>query len=158
VSPPAAESPLRVGEGQGERSPGERATCSNGTAPPRCSLESHVPGPPDRHAQATARHSNPLVPRPHLTALVSIMAPNQKHPPGPTMTLKKPLALAAVLLVGLTLTQSASRYGRAPSSRANHQRYPTRVPIGIGSYGGYSTDPHTRELQMLADKYRPTGW
>jgi hypothetical protein len=33
-----------------------------------------------------------------------------------------------------------------------------RTPAGVGSYGGYSADPRTRQLKIRADKYRPRGW
>jgi hypothetical protein len=76
------------------------------------------------------------------------------------MLLRQSLAVAAALLFGFsTLAQSSSRYRHAlPSSvyRAYGPQYSKKVPSILG--GGYSADPHTRELQILADKYRPTGW
>jgi hypothetical protein len=79
------------------------------------------------------------------------------------MSVAKPLAVAAVLLLGLsTLTNAAPRQRTrtAPSYNtytAYGAQYPTSPPAAAGSYGGYSTDPHTRALQELADHYRP-GW
>ena len=79
------------------------------------------------------------------------------------MRVAKSLALAlALVLAASALTQAASRRDRGvPSSNNNYSAYgtayPASPPAATGSYGGYSTDPHTRALQELADKYR-SGW
>ncbi len=77
------------------------------------------------------------------------------------MSIAKSVALATAVLLGLsTLTNAATRQ-RNRATRAYHTysaQHP-RSPQGAAgsSYGGYSTDPHTRALQELADKYRG-GW
>jgi hypothetical protein len=67
----------------------------------------------------------------------------------------------AVLVAVSALAQAASRRDRGPSYTNSYSAYgassPASPPAAAGSYGGYSTDPHTRALQTLADKYRP-GW
>ncbi len=79
------------------------------------------------------------------------------------MWVAKSLALALALVLGASaLTQAASRRARSASSYnkgygAYGAQYPTSPRTAAGSYGGYSTDPHTRALEALADKYRP-GW
>ena len=63
------------------------------------------------------------------------------------MSVPKSLALVAALVLELTTwANAAPRYrGQSP--------YTLSVPAQGG--GGYSSDPRTRELQVLADKYRP---
>jgi len=63
------------------------------------------------------------------------------------MSVPKSLALATALILELmTWANAAPRYrGQPPYTRS--------VPAQGG--GGYSSDPRTRELQVLADKYRP---
>ncbi len=78
------------------------------------------------------------------------------------MWLPKSLVLAVALVVGASgLTQAAARRDRSASAYNKYgssgAQYPATPPAAPGSYGGYSTDPHTRALQALADKYRP-GW
>jgi hypothetical protein len=79
------------------------------------------------------------------------------------MWVAQPLALAlALVLAASALAQAASRRDRAvPSYNNSYSAYraasPASPPAAAGSYGGYSTDPHTRALEALADKYRP-GW
>ncbi len=77
------------------------------------------------------------------------------------MWVAQSLALTvAVLLAASAVTQAASRRDRTVPSYNNSgygTAYPASPPTTGGSYGGYSTDPHTRALQALADKYRP-GW
>jgi hypothetical protein len=66
---------------------------------------------------------------------------------------RRPLAVAAAFLIGFsTLPQSSSRHRPAPP--ANVYGPQSSAPAG----GGYSADPRTRELEILADKYRPRGW
>jgi hypothetical protein len=66
------------------------------------------------------------------------------------------LTLTIVLFLGLTTVAD-------PASRARHRNQPvhstysTRAVPAQGG-GGYSSNPRTRELEILADKYRPTGW
>jgi hypothetical protein len=69
VSPPAAESHLRVGEGQGEQAGRARIIKTHG---------GHLPPEDGRDGQQAARGG--------YDSLMS-MAPNQKHPPGPPMDL-----------------------------------------------------------------------
>ena len=65
----------------------------------------------------------------------------------------------AVLVAASALAQAATR--RVPSYNNSYSAYgsasPASPPAAGGSYGGYSTDPRTRALEQLADKYRP-GW
>jgi hypothetical protein len=69
------------------------------------------------------------------------------------MSVPKSLALAAIVLGLSTLADAAPReryrgesaYGAATARPA------------AGSCGGYSCNPQTRDLEQLADKYRP-GW
>jgi hypothetical protein len=72
----------------------------------------------------------------------------------------KPFALATVLVIGMSsLADAATRQrGRAvPSSGTygTYPQYPATAPVPAGD--GYGADPHTRYLEMLADKYKP-GW
>jgi hypothetical protein len=72
----------------------------------------------------------------------------------------KSCALATALAVGISnLADAAARQrGRtitASGTNGAYPQYPTTAPTTAG--GGYSADPHTRYLEMLADKYRP-GW
>ena len=79
------------------------------------------------------------------------------------MSVLKSLALATALVFALsTLASAASRQRDRNAASYNSYsgyaaQYPSRAPAATGSYGGYSTDPHTRALQELADKYRG-GW
>jgi hypothetical protein len=75
---------------------------------------------------------------------------------------KSVLMGVAVLVVASALAQAASRRDRGvPSYSSSYSAYgsasPASPPAAAGSYGGYSTDPHTRALEALADRYRP-GW
>jgi hypothetical protein len=75
---------------------------------------------------------------------------------------KSVLLGVAVLLAASPLVQAASRRDRGgPSYTNSYNAYgsasPASPPAAGGSYGGYSTDPHTRALETLADRYRP-GW
>jgi ribonuclease HII len=68
----------------------------------------------------------------------------------------------ALMLAASTLAQAASRRDRSVKSHNNSYTaygtaYPASPPAAAGSSGGYSTDPHTRALEQLADKYR-SGW
>jgi hypothetical protein len=79
------------------------------------------------------------------------------------MWVAKSVALAiSLMLTASALAQAASRRDRTvPSYNNSYSAYgatpPASPPAAAGSYGGYSTDPHTRALEALADKYRP-GW
>ena len=79
------------------------------------------------------------------------------------MWVAKSLALALSLVLGASaMTRAAPRRDRGVPSYNNSNSaygsaYQASPPTAAGSYGGYSTDPHTRALQQLADKYRP-GW
>ena len=57
----------------------------------------------------------------------------------------KSLALAAVLILELSTLADA-----APISQVGYSR-----PVPKQGGGGYSSNPRTRELEALADKYRP---
>jgi hypothetical protein len=57
----------------------------------------------------------------------------------------KTLALATALILGLTASVVA-----APVNQSGYSR-----PVPKQGGGGYSSDPRTRELEILADKYRP---
>jgi hypothetical protein len=72
------------------------------------------------------------------------------------MTVPKSLVLAiAVILELTTLADAASRARRR--AQPSQRTYVTRAaPVQGG--GGYSSNPRTRELEVLADKYRPVGW
>jgi hypothetical protein len=74
--------------------------------------------------------------------------------------------LAAAVALGMSMQgHAASRYRAAPvydtygAAYGGHNTNTSRVPPAAAAYGGggYSTDPHTRALQILADKYKP-GW
>ena len=73
------------------------------------------------------------------------------------MSVLKPFALATALVVGMsTVAIAAARQHRnAPSASTYGAQYPAASPMTSG--GGYSTDPHTRYLEELADKHRG-GW
>jgi hypothetical protein len=84
------------------------------------------------------------------------LAPYQLH----AVSVLKSLALATALVIGAsTLADAASRQrGRSiPRPSGAYPQYPTTAPVTAGSYGGYSADPHTRYLEMLADEHRG-GW
>jgi hypothetical protein len=61
------------------------------------------------------------------------------------MPVAKSLPLAAVLILELTTLVDA-----APVSQLGYSR-----PVPKQGGGGYSPDTRTRELEILADKYRP---
>jgi len=61
------------------------------------------------------------------------------------MPIAKSLALAAVLIIDLTTLVDA-----APINQSGYSR-----PVPKQGGGGYSSNPRTRELEVLADKYRP---
>ena len=61
------------------------------------------------------------------------------------MPVAKPLALATALILELTTLVDA-----APVRQLGYAR-----PVPKQGGGGYSSDPRTRELEVLADKYRP---
>jgi hypothetical protein len=61
------------------------------------------------------------------------------------MSVSKLLALATVLILELTTWVSA-----APINQSGYSR-----PVPKQGGGGYSSNPRTRELEVLADKYRP---
>jgi hypothetical protein len=68
---------------------------------------------------------------------------------------KSLLTLTIVLFVGLTTVAD-------PASRGRHRGQPVHrtrtVQVPAQGGGGYSSNPRTRELEVLADEYRPTGW
>jgi hypothetical protein len=61
------------------------------------------------------------------------------------MPVPKSLALATVLLLELTTWVDAAGINQSGYSR----------PVPKQGGGGYSSNPLTRELEVLADKYRP---
>jgi len=61
------------------------------------------------------------------------------------MPVAKSLALATVLILELTTLVDAASMSRLGYSR----------PVPKQGGGGYSSNPRTRELEMLAGKYRP---
>ena len=61
------------------------------------------------------------------------------------MPVAKSLALATVLILELTTLLDA-----APRNQLGYSR-----PVPKQGGGGYSSNPRTRELEALADKYRP---
>jgi hypothetical protein len=61
------------------------------------------------------------------------------------MPVAKSLALATALILELTTWLDA-----APRSQSGYSR-----PVPKQGGGGYSSNPRTRELEALADKYRP---
>jgi hypothetical protein len=61
------------------------------------------------------------------------------------MPFLKPLALAVMLVLQLTMWVDA-----APINQSGYGR-----PVPKQGGGGYSSNPRTRELEVLADKYRP---
>ena len=75
------------------------------------------------------------------------------------MSVPQAFALAAVVILGLSTFAQAAPRARA----AAHRNYEVQNGYGgssaAGAYGGggYSSDPKTRELEILADKYKP-GW
>ena len=77
------------------------------------------------------------------------------------MSVPKSLTLAAAVVLGLSTlayaaarprSRGASSYSTYAAEGANRAR-----PV-VGSYGGFSLDPHTRYLQDLADKYPGSGY
>ena len=78
------------------------------------------------------------------------------------MSVPKAFALAAVVILGLSTFAHAAPRARAGGAAA-YRNYEVQNGYGgssaAGSYGGggYSSDPKTRELEILADKYKP-GW
>ena len=61
------------------------------------------------------------------------------------MPVAKSLALATALIFELMTLADA-----APVSQSGYSR-----PVPTQGGGGYSSNPRTRELEALADKYRP---
>jgi hypothetical protein len=73
------------------------------------------------------------------------------------MSVPKTLLLATALTLGLsTLAYGSSRLHRHVASYRAHVVQGAARPIG--SYGGYSLNPKTRALEILADRYRPREW
>jgi hypothetical protein len=79
------------------------------------------------------------------------------------MSVLKVLLLASAVAAGLSTTADA-----APRARYQYQGQPAvDAPRALGRYGsvpaptsgggGYSSNPTTRDLQILSDKYKP-GW
>jgi hypothetical protein len=71
----------------------------------------------------------------------------------------KSFVLAIALVIGIsTMADAAPRRGgrSIPWSRTcgTYTQNPTTGPVTAGD--GYSADPHTRYLEMLADKYKPS--
>ena len=88
--------------------------------------------------------------------LENLLAPYQLC----AVSVLKPFALVIALVVGMSgLADAAARQrGRSfPGPSGVYPQYPTATPVTGGSYGGHSTDPHTRYLEELADKHRG-GW
>jgi hypothetical protein len=73
------------------------------------------------------------------------------------MSVPKALTLAAVVFFALsTLADAAPRARvREAPGYGNYEVQGARPTAG--SYGGYSSNPNTRDLEILADKYKP-GW
>jgi hypothetical protein len=69
------------------------------------------------------------------------------------MTDKISALVAAALILGSASVASAAPRNRHVVQPENIGAYATPV---VGSYGGYSADPRTRALELLADKYN--GW
>jgi hypothetical protein len=61
------------------------------------------------------------------------------------MPVARSLALATALILGQTTLIDA-----APVNQLGYSR-----PVPKQGGGGYSSNPRTRELEVLADKYRP---
>jgi hypothetical protein len=73
------------------------------------------------------------------------------------MSVPKSLLLATALALGLsTLAYGATRPHRNVAFHRPHIIQRT-VP-SFGYYGGYSSNPKTRALEILADRYRPREW
>ena len=72
------------------------------------------------------------------------------------MSVPKSLTLAIALILALTTFADAASRTRH-RSQPSHRTYVTRAAPAQGG-GGYSSNPRTRELEVLADKYRPVGW
>lgn len=65
------------------------------------------------------------------------------------MNIKLPTLIAAALIFGSASLASAA--GNGDTAQGGVYATP-----GAVSYGGYSSDPHTRAIERLADKYH--GW
>ena len=72
------------------------------------------------------------------------------------MPVPKSLTLAIALILALTTFADAASRTRQ-RSQPPHRTYVTRAAPAQGG-GGYRSNPRTRELEVLADKYRPVGW
>jgi uncharacterized membrane protein len=83
--------------------------------------------------------------------------PWEKH-----VSVPKAFTLAVVVVLGVSIVAHAAARARAGGAAA-YRNYEVQNGYGgssaAGSYGGggYSSDPKTRELEILADKYKP-GW
>ena len=70
------------------------------------------------------------------------------------MIAKIPALIAATLILGSTSIASAANHPRHNRVMLLENSGTYAAPASaVGSYGGYSLDPHTRYLQDLADKY-----
>ena len=77
------------------------------------------------------------------------------------MSVPKSLTVAAAMILGLStfaLPASGARYRNALSYRTHGLQHIKSARPAVGSNGGYSLDPKTRALEILADKYRPREW
>jgi hypothetical protein len=73
------------------------------------------------------------------------------------MITKIPALITAALILGSTSMASAAVTHHPRQDRVlllEDSGAPARV---VGSYGGYSSDPKTRALELLSDEY-PPGW
>ena len=73
------------------------------------------------------------------------------------MITKIPALITAALILGSTSMASAAITHHPRQDRVlllEDSRASARV---VGSYGGYSSDPKTRALEILSDEY-PPGW
>jgi hypothetical protein len=78
------------------------------------------------------------------------------------MSVPKAFTLAALVILGLSTFAHAAPRARSGGElpyRSNGAQNGYGASSGASSYGGggYSSDPKTRELEILADTYKP-GW
>ena len=74
------------------------------------------------------------------------------------MIAKIPALIAATLILGSTSIASADNHPRHNRVMLLENSGTYAAPArAVGSYGGYSTDPKTRALEILSDEY-PPGW
>jgi hypothetical protein len=72
------------------------------------------------------------------------------------MSVLKPILLAFIFVAGVSALADAAPRPRNHGGYS-YGTYGAQAPPPYESGGGYSSDPRTRDLEILSDEYKP-GW